>query len=702
MNTIVLVLKKTVLYSSFFSIFIIPNQTLLIMKKIIPSLFLLLFFYNSELTNAQVKVKDTVTRKATIGYDKKGNLVSLKPETPPLIQVAGAPPATFTYFWELGDGSFSKEKEPKKVYKKKGEYKVNLSVTNNYDNGKPPKTKPKIVAINEIEDQNFQDIASIGDTINIKLYNNRDPVPDEEMVVVMSYQNLLDYTANGKLYLFYNDKEFKNKNFELLEARTHFGEKEIAEYGIAFVDDINNSNENVASSNSYPSFRNSFLKDDENLEVTLAQSKALFSDVKVFEFDAMDAKETRNMFFTFKTTPEMIKDTSATVKMRGVYIPDRNYKNHKKKILEMEIVTSHDPNKMSSNATLINYRLVKFKTTNFKTRFQNDGEGPAKIIRLETDIPEMFDKKTLQIVDSYPKCPICPKGENVNYSCLDTIIKKDQIHFTFKNIYLPGSQQKNVTERDSTKGFVKYSMKFAKDFHKTKTKSKTSIFFDKNEPVITNIATTRFKPGISIGAKTGYNLFSDQENAKSYFVGATISPYKSYHFYWQIELLYNRFESDGTTSQSELKFEPFIPILILDGQVFDAAFNQTTTNSKITKNLLDIVPFSLRYTINNYIGVGVGPQFSLALSNSIETSRIKRYYVADFLTNPPTQGAEIGQLQKEETIKESSKAFEKMQSSIFTDVTLGFARIGPSVGVRYYFNFEKEFNYWQFYAIWKF
>ena len=62
----------------------------------------------------------------------------------------------------------------------------------------------------------------------------------------------------------------------------------------------------------------------------------------------------------------------------------------------------------------------------FKTRFQNDGEGPAKTIRLETDIPEMFDKKTLQIVDSYPKCPICPKGENVTYSCIDTIINQKE------------------------------------------------------------------------------------------------------------------------------------------------------------------------------------------------------------------------------------------------------------------------------------
>ncbi len=81
----------------------------------------------------------------------------------------------------------------------------------------------------------------------------------------------------------------------------------------------------------------------------------------------------------------MIKDTSATVTMRGIFVPNRSYKNHKVKNLEMEIVTSHDPNKMGSNGRFMNYRLVRFKRVNFKTRFQNNGEGPARKIRLETE-----------------------------------------------------------------------------------------------------------------------------------------------------------------------------------------------------------------------------------------------------------------------------------------------------------------------------
>lgn len=677
------------------------------MKKL-----LFIFILTTSFAFSQTKVKDTITRTATIGYDKKGNLVSFKPETPPLIQVAGAPKASYGYFWELGDGSFSKQAEPKKVYKKNGEYKVSLSVINNYDNGKAPKTRPKIIAVNEISNSNFDEIASLSDTTAITLFNNREPIPEEEIVVVFSYQNLLDYVANGKLYLFYNDKEFKNKNFELIETRTHFGEKEISENGVAIVEDFNNLNENVASTNNYPSFKNNFKTDDTNLDLTLLESNALFTDSKVFEFDNMNAKETRNIFMTFKTTPEMIKDTSATVKMRGIYVPDRNYKNYKKKVLEMEIVTSHDPNKMSSNAAVMNYRTVRFKTLNFKTRFQNDGKGPATMIRLETDIPDMFDKKTLKIVDSYPKCPICPKGEEIKISCLDTIIKNKQIHFTFKNIYIPGSNQENIKNRDSTKGFVKYSMKFAKDFHKEKTKSRTAIIFDKNEPVITNFATTRFLPGVSIGVRAGYNLFADlnktavsnELKTNSYFIGATISPYKSYRFYWQSELNFSTLQSSSSTSPTPLELIQFNPeIVLIDGTIIGGAYVTSKSATSLKKVNMDIVPVSLRYNINNFIGVGVGPQFSVLLNQEIQNTESKSYYEVVFNPAvPPSIGNEIEELRNTTSTSDKLNAFDKMQTSVFADATFGFARIGPSVGIRYYKTFEKDYNYWQFYAIWKF
>lgn len=504
------------------------------------------------------------------------------------------------------------------------------------------------------------------------------------MVVVVSYQNLENYVANGKLYLFYNEKQFKNNNFELVDFRTYAGEREVKENTIASIDDLDDTKNYLTSAENtfkFKKYKNTTTEED--LEASLKDAHTLYHNVSILEFDDANPNETRNVFYTFKTTPEMIKDTSATVTMRGIFVPNRSFKNHKVKNLEMEIVTSHDPNKMGSNGSFMNYRLVRFKRVKFKTRFQNNGEGPARKIRLETDIPDMFDKKTFQIEGMYPECPICPKGEEPTVSCLDTIIQKKQIIFTFKNIYLPGTEQKNVKEKDSTKGFIRYSMKFNEDFHKTNTRSRTSIIFDKNEPIITNYAVTRFLPGISIGAKAGYNFYPNLEKSTSYFVGATISPFKSYRFYWQAEWI-NALNQHNST------------INIVN--TFDTNANGTrrlirTTTTTENKNVNWEVPALIRYNINNYIGVGAGIQTNInVLSQQNQNKKIETFEGDKELILTATKTTN-------NTIKNS---FIDLKTGILFDLTAGFSRIGPSLGARYVINFEQDFNYFQVYGIWRF
>ena len=655
------------------------------MKNLLSIFFILFSFCHPELVEGQTKVKDTITRKAKITYNQNRNAVKFKPETPPLIPIAGAPKPSYSYLWEMGDGHYSKEAEPKHVYKNKGTYNARLAVTNNYDNGKPPATRPKAVAINEISNEEiYQDIASIEDQNGLSIQKNCDPIPDQQMEVIVSYQNMENYVADGKLYLFFNEKQFKNDNFELVDFRTYAGEREVKENLVAMSNDLENSDSYLASESALATAKKyKITTTQEDLDATMKEAKNSYKNATLFEFDGVNPGETRNIFLTFKTTPEMIKDTSATVTMRSIFVPNRSFKNHKVKNLEMEIVTSHDPNKMGSNGSFMNYRLVRFKRVNFKTRFQNNGEGPARMIRLETDIPDMLDKKTFQIEDMYPKCPICPKGDEPTTSCLDTIIKQNQIFFTFKNIYLPGSTQKNVKEIDSTKGFVKYSMKFNKDFHKVKTKSRTAIIFDKNEPIITNYATTRFSPGISIGAKAGFNLYPNLENSTSYFVGATISPYKSYRWYWQAEFLNSFHSYDNTTSVTE-KFIQNTGKLQLE---------RTTTSSE-NSNINWEIPVLMRYNLNNYVGIGAGLQANINVSEkATQTTTIDVYEGQDSST--PIVNTKTGSV----TVDNS---FTSFKTGLLFDLTIGAARIGPSFGARYVMNFEDNFNYFQLYGIWKF
>ena len=40
-------------------------------------------------------------------------------DEPPLKQIAGAPKAHYSYFWEFGDGTYSTEKNPRHIYNDK-------------------------------------------------------------------------------------------------------------------------------------------------------------------------------------------------------------------------------------------------------------------------------------------------------------------------------------------------------------------------------------------------------------------------------------------------------------------------------------------------------------------------------------------------------------------------------------------------------
>ncbi|MEO8933355.1 MAG: PKD domain-containing protein [Xanthomarina sp.] len=627
--------------------------------------------------------QDSVSRVATIKHQIDGSAIQFYPETPKLEQIAGAPKAFYSHYWEFDDGNFSKEENPKHYYKTPGDYEVKLWATNNYDTGKPPSSRPKKITVSKT-DTSLKDEASMLE--DFTLQRNREPMPEEEMVLIVSYKNYLNYTTNGKLYLFYNEQKYKADNFKIQDIRSYYNEKQVSTNNFVYTNRIDNSDAILVASakqeylNLKAKLQDSTIKT--NLPLTIEDSKVYYKNYEQFEFNNMAPNEERNLFFTLKTPPEMLKDTSAIISVRGVYVPDANFDNHKVKDMEMEIVTSHDPNKMSSNGTFLNYRLVRFKTLKYKIKFQNNGEGPARTIRLETDIPQMLDKSTIEVTDMYPKCEICPK-EEVQYSCLDTTFTNNQAIFTFKNIYLPGSEQKNVKDFDSTKGFVSYNIKFSKEFHKKKTKSQTAIIFDRNDPIITNYSTTRFLPGISIGAKVGYNMFPDLNNSESYFVGATVSPYKSYRWYWQIEFL-NSFHTYNDNTKIEEIFKR-------EAQNYN--YLQRTTTKTSYNNIDWEIPVLMRYNINNYIGVGAG------LQGMFSVNAIQNY---DILIEQ-FEGDTDDLLMNTTTVKnKNTEAFSNFKTALLLETTIGFARIGPSIGARYVLNFKENFNYLQVYAIWKF
>jgi len=679
--------------------------------KFLFTLFFIVSFFNSQ---AQEIKKDTTRHQANIKEIVRGKTVTFNAELSPLRQIAGAPQANWGYYWEFGDGNYSFEEKPKHQYKEQGEYNVRLSATNNYDDGEPPLTRPKKIHTTNNdsasnEDSTLEKIQSLIQSYDgFRIQTNRDPSPEEEIQVIVSYANDKKYTTNGKLYLFFNEKKFKDKNFELTDIRSYHDEEEVQSDFISALPRIKSKNVFIRSTGIETIVnKNRILNDTTRQDLTnsLDAAKSFYYDYKVWNVNDVKEKEERNLFFTFKTTPEMLKDTSAVITIRSIYVPERGNNTHKIVEKEMEIVTSHDPNKMAVYQTFLNYRLVRFKRLKYKVRFQNNGEGPASLIKLNVEIPEMLDKSTLKVINMYPKVPICPVNKNVKYSCLDTLILKDKISFQFKNIYLPGTNQKGVKEKDSTKGFVKYSMKFVKDFHKVKSTSKTEIIFDKNDPIITNSSTSRFKPGISIGAKAGYNYFFDtKENldfnaintdisldtkADGFFLGATISPYKSYKWYYQAEIMVGRQQITATGLHEKIDDI---------GAVGFPTYSKTTFKTELIKNYVDIVPASIRYNFNAIFGAGFGLQSSFNFYQKSITKSDKKVF---FYQNGQIRD-EVADLAEKKDTTNRDKGVNLNNYGLFLDFTVGISRIGPSFGIRYIQNFNEPTKQIHTYAIWKF
>ncbi len=668
----------------------------------------------STISAQQIQPTDSA-RTALITFKKDKNKAVFEAETPPLRQIAGAPKAYYSYYWEFGDGHYSMEEAPEHTYRNKGDYTVRLSTTNNYDDGDPPGSRPGKISVSETGYDDFKDENSqLVDTYHgFRLLTNREPVPGEDIQLVVSYSNELEYPTSGKLYLFYNEKKYKADNFELTDLRTHYGEYEDnMEHIIAGKEALDP--QKLILTTGLPEH---WLPENDtiyksNLPASLQDADDYYRDHKVMAYDHMNPGEKRNMFVTLTATPEMLKDTSAIITVKSIWVPERGQDLHQVRTHEMEIVTSHDPNKMGLSDSKLNYRLVRFKRLRYKVRFQNNGEGPARLIKLNVDVPEMLDKSTLKIHDTYPKVPICPDGEEVTYSCIDTLYFKDMISFQFKNIYLPGSNQKEVKERDSTKGFVKYSMKFGKKFNKVRSKSKTAIIFDKNEPIITNTATSRFSVGISPGVRAGYNFWipksetyntlienaagevikvdgvEENKEGKSYFAGVTYAPYKSYKWYYQAEL-YTEIQNQNTDKH----------MLFVGRNLGFEVWERRDYSTEINQTNINIVPASVRYNFNSIFAVGAGVQINWLLCGKSYENLEKRFY--EYIPDITEPEYELGDLYSESS---STTDLKSQLDDImpFIDLTAGASRIGPSVGIRYLHPLKREQEIIQLYAIWKF
>jgi len=615
----------------------------------------------------------TPIREADFTSSNEGKALRFHGVLPSLSQIAGAPQAYYSYHWEFGDGTFSTEPEPLHLYPDAGDYTAVLDVTNNYDDGKVPRKKKKKVAA----------IASSGgpaaiegvfkkEDQSIALKANRDTRAGEEIILTLSYRNKVNATTDGRLYLFYNEKKYANRHFTFVESRTHFGETG-GQGNMSFVptelspfDKMPQWATHLAGNSAL------FLADAPAPAATelLARSRSIFREEQSWQFADLAAGARRNIFISLLASEKMLKDTSATIHLRGIFDPFNPALRAEEFTLDIEIVASHDPNVISVSDARVNYRTLGSKDLDYKVKFQNNGEGPAKVVQVTISVPDGLDLAKMKPSDWYPKCPICPKTATAK-SCLDTATTKDGLIFTFRNIYLPGSRQKGVDDIDSTKGFVKYRIEPEHRMPKRAFRSRAAIVFDKNPPITTNFSKTRFKPGISPGIKAGYGFHPDSLQSGYLFLGASLSPYQSWKIYPQIELL------TGLKGQTNLPTDTAAAVkytIQLSGRIADSV---VTTISAGTRGFVSVeVPFLLRKNFSRLMGVGLGGSARYTRSNG--ENQVTEQYDINVGNGPDIKTIRSGKTQKPATVYADSR----IDYAVFVDLTLGFVRAGPNIGLR--------------------
>jgi len=613
-----------------------------------------------------------------IRVEERGDSIHFSARLRPLRQIAGAPASFYTYFWELGDGRFSFDKDPVYAYRDTGEYQVRLYATNNYDDGKAPPTRPRPVKIKKKSASTDAWASHFfhGDA-GIEMKINRYPRPGEDFVTVIGYRNRGADSLSGSIVLFYNEREVGQDGFALAEQRYYNKENNSSLHDLMARLEVQTErgHEGGGLLWSTASADRGSTENENGFAVAassmLRQMEDIYTKHTVLHFPAIRSGEEKFLFLDMNTLPGMLQDTNATVSFSAMMIPDDRSRAPEQFQLDMQIVASHDPNRMLLKSRRINYRFMgKKKELTYRVQFQNTGRGPARKISIGIAIPKQLNRESIELKAMSPVCRWCDSAYNLQ-SCIDTIRSNDSLYFVFNNIYLPGLAQEGVGNKDSAMGFVEYAIRFKKKPKKIPFSTQAAIVFDRNAPVITNRATARFIKGISPGIMVGYSALPSNGGYSArgpLQFGYVLAPYAPSRSYFQIEAFVGLLQQDDFTS-AVIKDQRDT---LIGGLPFLINGRQTKTTTR--RNSFEITPLHYRYNIGNWIGVGAGAMAQVNISEQTTVEKKVYFFSQQLPLNIMTSSS---------SEKSSVTWLGNWNAAPFVDVQLGRVRTGPVLGIRY-------------------
>ncbi|MCZ4410630.1 T9SS type A sorting domain-containing protein [Cryomorphaceae bacterium 1068] len=153
-----------------------------------------------------------------------------------------------------------------------------------------------------------------------------------------------------------------------------------------------------------------------------------------------------------------------------------------------EVVGSYDPNDKQVSATTIGDEFLEDGSPlKYTIRFQNTGTFYAERVVIADTIDSDLDINSLQIISTSHNMELSREG-NVLY-------------FEFDQIFLPDS----ATDFDGSIGHLRYEIDPLPTFSEGETIENTAyIYFDFNEPVVTNTVVTEFGNPLSVSNESAF------------------------------------------------------------------------------------------------------------------------------------------------------------------------------------------------------
>lgn len=656
---------------------------------IITLVFLLSTSFGFAQQDSSIAPIDTFESK--IDIQQLSNGISFKPVLRPLIQVPGGRAPYYKYLWDFGDGHFSTQAEPTHQYAKPGDYEVSLYAVNNYDNGPKPKRPTRKIknttppsALASLPVHGFEDNFFASNGI-FQIFKLSDAKPGEDITLVVGVNT---EGKKGKIYLLSNEKVAGLDGFKFANQTAYYREKIDT---LVPTDKLHSLWAGVKQSTftktGSPDYGIKEIATFQNQQQAVDYFKKLYgayNSLASYDIESSNGEQQFSLI-NLDVTSDMLVDTNAIVTITGVFIPEDGLANVHQ--VDIPIVKSHDPNKMSIRPARMNYRFQKKrKTMTYKVQFQNDGEGDAKSVRLEMRIPDEIVKNTFKLKALYPKCDSCEVNNNTG--CYRYYIKDDgTLVFHFKDIALPGTAAKDVTDMDSTKGFILFEVETQKKLKNKSFDAYTNIYFDNNPPITTNTATTRFlrtlSPFVTIGA--AHTFGTPRENElhhkfkTGYQIGIGIAPTAPYRKpYWQVELYASYFKRESESPRRAAKGEHSY---LVDGKPNYFAYNAISDFEKRDYLTLQ-VPVQIRYNFNSFVSMGIGA--SMRKDFNIESSGETTYYFQRDGANGVMQDLTYTEA------KELAKINSAIKVNPFFDLNIGSVNLGPALGLRFAYDKDQK------------